>query len=366
MKLKSSGHTHSDGGGGAPAASPGSPAGARVRPRRPVYVHMAGRAWPSSTFFFFGKIGPRTSQRRAGPRRARHMNSDWPAPAQPGSRRAWYGHVPGAAERSTEDGRERGDEPGREHCGSPWGGTGHWRGHGAGVARAVSHLWLWVARAWCGHVLLSQGTSPRHARATPSQKWRIPLAPIKRAGEQCSPGRRAADARRLRCPVRASVRGCSAAVRGCSAAVRGCSAAVRGCSAAVRGCSAALLGCSAAARAGSGYHSQQVGLALATIPSRWGWLWLPFPAGGAGSGYHSQQVGLALATIPSRWGWLWLPFPAGEAGRQTDRLTDRQTDRQVPAGGATRAAGLRLRPSTDRRRSGEFCYDRRESGLGVI
>eukprot|EP00661_Eupelagonemidae_sp_cell13_P007317 gene7317-biopygen4544 len=28
------------------------------------------------------------------------------------------------------------------------GGTGHWRGHGAGVARTVSHFWLGVARAW--------------------------------------------------------------------------------------------------------------------------------------------------------------------------------------------------------------------------
>eukprot|EP00661_Eupelagonemidae_sp_cell13_P009942 gene9942-biopygen12278 len=31
----------------------------------------------------------------------------------------------------------------------PW-GTGHWRGHGVGVARANKHFWLGVARAWRG------------------------------------------------------------------------------------------------------------------------------------------------------------------------------------------------------------------------
>eukprot|EP00661_Eupelagonemidae_sp_cell13_P014193 gene14193-biopygen17086 len=29
--------------------------------------------------------------------------------------------------------------------------TGQWRGHGAGVARAIGIYWVWVARAWRGH-----------------------------------------------------------------------------------------------------------------------------------------------------------------------------------------------------------------------
>eukprot|EP00661_Eupelagonemidae_sp_cell13_P014599 gene14599-biopygen9650 len=31
-----------------------------------------------------------------------------------------------------------------------------WRGHGAGVARAIGHFWLGVARAWRGHSLFPQ------------------------------------------------------------------------------------------------------------------------------------------------------------------------------------------------------------------
>eukprot|EP00661_Eupelagonemidae_sp_cell13_P014988 gene14988-biopygen9683 len=36
-------------------------------------------------------------------------------------------------------------------CSVPPGVTGHWRGHGAGVARAYRHFLAWVARAWRGH-----------------------------------------------------------------------------------------------------------------------------------------------------------------------------------------------------------------------
>eukprot|EP00661_Eupelagonemidae_sp_cell13_P019152 gene19152-biopygen3990 len=44
------------------------------------------------------------------------------------------------------------------------GGTGHWRGHGTGVARAKPFLawgYVGVARAWRGHVLFSLGGWPR-------------------------------------------------------------------------------------------------------------------------------------------------------------------------------------------------------------
>eukprot|EP00661_Eupelagonemidae_sp_cell13_P010970 gene10970-biopygen1802 len=74
--------------------------------------------------------------------------------------------------------RAAGTHPARTHCrfshrrprtaGGP-GGTGQWRGHGAGVARAVSHFWLGVARAWRGRGA-GMSCSPRSVprRAAPS------------------------------------------------------------------------------------------------------------------------------------------------------------------------------------------------------
>eukprot|EP00661_Eupelagonemidae_sp_cell13_P005475 gene5475-biopygen1164 len=54
-----------------------------------------------------------------------------------------------------------------QHCKSPLligaGVTGQWRGHGAGVARAIGHVLAWVARAWRGH---GAGV----ARACPGQR----------------------------------------------------------------------------------------------------------------------------------------------------------------------------------------------------
>eukprot|EP00661_Eupelagonemidae_sp_cell13_P017893 gene17893-biopygen841 len=54
------------------------------------------------------------------------------------------------------------------------GGTGHWPGHGAGVARAVSHSWVGVVRAWRGHVLFPPGYCPWPARCSPVVRCALP------------------------------------------------------------------------------------------------------------------------------------------------------------------------------------------------
>eukprot|EP00661_Eupelagonemidae_sp_cell13_P013894 gene13894-biopygen532 len=48
--------------------------------------------------------------------------------------------------------------------------TRAWRGHGAGVARAIGNLWLGVARAWRGHVLFPQGSQDSGAGV--ARAWR--------------------------------------------------------------------------------------------------------------------------------------------------------------------------------------------------
>eukprot|EP00661_Eupelagonemidae_sp_cell13_P003603 gene3604-biopygen9780 len=112
--------------------------------------------------------GLRPLKRRGGGRRG-HRCAARGAPAGAGraARRA-DGHVGQGVAPGAQGSRPRRGEARHPHAGAtfwgPWqhtrarrhrrhripGGTGHWRGHGAGVARAIGIFWLGVARVWRG------------------------------------------------------------------------------------------------------------------------------------------------------------------------------------------------------------------------